>query len=89
MGLRRGEHADLPAAARAGGPFRADPEVVAALAEAGVPALSEPTLGAGETAADLLADPALDTVDPDALGRRGYGFVRLHQLVVEHLAGAR
>ena len=69
--------------------FRADPEVVAALEEAGVPALSEPTLDAGETVADLLADPALDAVDPDALGRRGYGFVRLHQLACEHLAGAR
>ena len=27
--------------------------------------------------------------DVDAAGARGYGFVRLHQLAVEHLMGAR
>ncbi|MEQ3549149.1 xylose isomerase [Pseudonocardia nematodicida] len=70
--------------------FRADPDVVAAMDEAGVPALSEPTLSAGETTADLLADRAsYEDFDPDAPGRRGYGFVRLHQLALEHLTGAR
>ncbi|GAA1384154.1 xylose isomerase [Pseudonocardia kongjuensis] len=70
--------------------FRADPEVVAALAEAGVPELSEPTLAPGETAAKLLADPSAGAgFDPEPAGRRGYGFVRLHQLALEHLTGAR
>ena len=70
--------------------FRADPEVRAALDEAGVPELSMPTLAPGETAADLLADrSAFEDFDPDVPGRRGYGFVRLHQLALEHLTGAR
>ena len=70
--------------------FRADPRVAEALAEAGVPELSEPTLGAGETVADLLADRSSgEDFDPAVPGRRGYGFVRLHQLALEHLTGAR
>jgi xylose isomerase len=70
--------------------FRADPEVVEAMAAAGVADLSEPTLGPGETYTDLLADrSAFEDFDADAAGARGYGFVRLHQLAVEHLTGAR
>ena len=70
--------------------FRADPEVAEALAGAGVADLSTPTLAAGETYTDLLADrSAYEDFDPDAVGRRGYGFVRLHQLALEHLTGAR
>jgi xylose isomerase len=65
--------------------FRADPEVVEALAVAGVADLATPTLAPGETLADL-ADPAFDA---DALGARGCGHVRLAQLAVEHLMGAR
>jgi hypothetical protein len=28
-------------------------------------------------------------LDPDAAGQRGYGFVHLNQLAIEHLIGAR
>ena len=70
--------------------FRADPEVAEAMAAAGVADLAEPTLNAGETYTELLADrSAFEDFDPDAAGRRGYGFVRLQQLAVEHLTGAR
>jgi xylose isomerase len=70
--------------------FRADPEVARALAAAGVAELSKPTLGAGETLADLVADrSAFEDFDADKAGERGYGFGRLSQLAVEHLMGAR
>lgn len=69
--------------------FRADPEVQSGLEEAGVNSMAEPTLAATESAADLLADDAVGDLDPVALGERNYGFVRLHQLAVEHLMGAR
>jgi xylose isomerase len=66
--------------------FRADPEVQEALAVAGVADLAKPTLGDGESYQDLIND---DSFDPDKAGERGYGFVRLNQLALEHLAGAR
>jgi len=70
--------------------FRADPEVREALAAAKVAELSQPTLGEGETIADLLADRgAWEDFDPDAKGAQGYGFVRLNQLAAEHALGAR
>ncbi|PZM94087.1 MAG: xylose isomerase [Actinobacteria bacterium] len=70
--------------------FRADPEVQEALAAAKVGELSVPTLNDGETYADLLADrSAFEDFDPDAVGAQGYHFVRLNQLAVEHLLGAR
>ncbi len=70
--------------------FRADPEVRQALAEAKVAELSQPTLNAGEGYAELLADTsAFEDFDADAVGERGYGFVRLNQLALEHLTGAR
>jgi xylose isomerase len=70
--------------------FRADPEVVEALAASKVSELAAPTLGAGESYADLLADrAAFEEFDPQAAGAQGYGFVRLNQLAVEHLLGAR
>jgi xylose isomerase len=65
--------------------FRADPEVQEALAASRVAELAEPTLSPGETLDDLAADD----FDPDAVGQRGYGFVRLSQLALEHLLGAR
>jgi xylose isomerase len=67
--------------------FRADPEVAAALHDSRVAGLATPTLGAGETYADLLADD--DGFDPDVAAARGMGYVRLNQLAVEHLMGAR
>ena len=69
--------------------FRADPEVQAAFAAARVDELSKPTLNAGETAAQVLADDSIAKFDVDAAGAKGYGFVHLHQLAVEHLMGAR
>ncbi|ALG09095.1 xylose isomerase [Kibdelosporangium phytohabitans] len=70
--------------------FRADPEVRDALAASRVPELSVPTLSPGETPADLRADTsAFEDFDPDKAAERGYGFVRLSQLAVEHAIGAR
>jgi xylose isomerase len=70
--------------------FRADPEVQEALDAAQVPALATPTLGEGETWRELLADTsAFEDFDADAAGARGVGAVRLSQLAVDHLLGAR
>ena len=70
--------------------FRADTEVQEALAAAGVPNLSVPTLAPGETYADLLADPtSFETFDADGKGDRAHGVSRLDQLAVDHLLGAR
>ncbi len=65
--------------------FRADPQVQEAMAYAGVFELAEPTLAAGESAADLLAED--DGFDVTKAAERDYGFVRLQQLAVEHLVG--
>ena len=71
--------------------FRADPEVQEALAAARVPELAEPTLSAGESYDDLLADRAsFEDFDTDSyFNGKGFGFVRLQQLATEHLMGAR
>jgi xylose isomerase len=70
--------------------FRADPEVQQALEESGVNELARPTLGEGETYQDLLADrSSFEDFDAEAAAQRGYGFVRLSQLAVDHLVGAR
>ena len=71
--------------------FRADPEVQEALTAARVPELAVPTLGEGETYADLLADRAsFEDFDPNPyFNGNGFGFVRLQQLATEHLLGAR
>ena len=71
--------------------FRADPEVRSALEAARVAELRTPTLAPGETLNDLLADRA-SYEDFDAtpyFDGRGFGFVRLQQLAMEHLMGAR
>jgi len=71
--------------------FRADPEVQEALAAAKVAELSEPTLNPGETYTDLLAD-ASAYEDFDAASYyngKGFGFVKIQQLMLEHLMGAR
>jgi xylose isomerase len=71
--------------------FRADPEVQAALEASKVPELSTPTLNEGETYDAFLADrSAYEDFDADAyFGGKGFGFVRLQQLAMEHLMGAR
>jgi xylose isomerase len=70
--------------------FRADPEVQEALAEAGVAESAQPTLGDGETHEQLLADrSAFEDFDAETAGARRVGAVRLAQLALEHLLGAR
>jgi len=71
--------------------FRADPEVQEALANARVPEINEPTLAAGESYVELLADASsYEDFDTDAyFGGKGFGFVRLNQLATEHILGAR
>ena len=70
--------------------YRADPEVQEALAASFADQLTTPTRGEGESLDDLLADrSAFEDFDADAAGRLGYGYVRLSQLAVEHLLGAR
>jgi len=71
--------------------FRADPEVQEALAASRVPELSQPTLNDGESYDDLIADrAAFEDFQPDEyFGGKGFGFVRLQQLALEHLLGAR
>ena len=70
--------------------FRADPEVQEALEASGVFELAQPTLNEGETLADFLADrSAFEDADVEAIASRGYGFVRLNQLALEHALGAR
>ncbi len=65
--------------------FRADPEVTAALAAAGVPELDVPTLADGETLADV-RDASYDVA---ALGERSVAMEALDQLAMEHLLGVR
>ena len=71
--------------------FRADPEVQEALKAARVDGLATPTLAAGESYDDLIADrSAFEDFDHGAYyNGKGFGFVRLQQLATEHLLGAR
>ena len=70
--------------------YRADPEVQEALTASFAQELTTPTRGEGESLEDLLADrSAFEDFDADAAGAKGYGYVRLSQLAVEHLLGAR
>ena len=88
---RRGEHADVPVAARpgrvlpgrsrgargAGAGRRADPDDADAGRRREVSPSCWPTV------------QRFEDYDPNIAGERGYGFVRLHQLALEHLLGAR
>lgn len=68
--------------------YRADPEVQEAFRTAGLMELAEPTLAAGESISDFLADrSAYEDFDPDQAAERNYGFVRLNQLALNHLIG--
>ncbi|SDG58391.1 xylose isomerase [Lentzea fradiae] len=67
--------------------FRADPEVQEQLRVAGVDELGKPTLNEGESYEDLLKTD--DGFEPEKAAERGFGFVRLNQLAIEHLTGAR
>ncbi len=65
--------------------FRADPRVIAAMAESNIPGLNESTLSSGETWRDL----ANDNFDVESAGTRGYGYEAIDQLALEHLMGVR
>ena len=70
--------------------FRADPEVQAAREAAGVDELAVPTLAEGEGFEGLLADRgAFEDFDVDAAAARDFGFIRLSELALEHVLGAR
>jgi xylose isomerase len=70
--------------------YRADPEVQAALEAAGVASLRTPTLDPEESLTDLLADrSSFEDYDAEQAAEHGFGFVRLNQLALEHLLGAR
>lgn len=70
--------------------FRSDPAVQQALEASGVPSLSEPTFAPGESTADLLADAStFESFDTQSAAERGYAFVALNQLALEHALGAR
>lgn len=71
--------------------FNADPEVQAALANSKVAEINTPTFNEGESYSDLLANAdVFDNFDANAyFDGKGAGMVRLNQLAVEHLMGAR
>ncbi|MCS5718423.1 xylose isomerase [Herbiconiux sp. CPCC 205763] len=71
--------------------FRADPEVQEALAASKVDEVNTPTLSAGEGYDALIADrSSYEDFDTAAyFGGKGFGFVRLQQLAMEHMLGAR
>jgi xylose isomerase len=70
--------------------YRADPEVQAAMEASGVGTLRTPTLDPGENLKELLADGgAAEDFDVETAARHGFGFVKLNQLGLEHLLGAR
>jgi xylose isomerase len=69
--------------------FRADPAVQEQLRAAKVLDLETPTLSPGESYTDLMNDrSAFEDFDADAAGAPGYGFVKLHQLAIDHLVRA-
>lgn len=71
--------------------FRGDPDVHEALAAAKVKEIRRPTLDAGESYADLLGDvKAYEEFDAESyFDGRGFGFVLVQQMFVEHLLRAR
>jgi len=71
--------------------FRGDPEVQEALAASRVGEINVSTLAVGESYEDLLADRgSYEDFNSDAyFGGKGFGFVLLNQLALEHLLGAR
>ena len=68
--------------------YRQDPEVQAAFEQAGIFDLAKPTLAAGESISDLLADTSsYEEFDAEKAAERNYGFVKLNQLALNHLIG--
>jgi xylose isomerase len=71
--------------------FRQDKEVAQALERSRVNQINSPTLNPGETPAQLMADSSAGAgfqVD-EYFDGKGFGFVQLNQLALEHLMGAR
>ena len=71
--------------------FRQDKEAAQALERSRVNQINSPTLNPGETPAQLMADSSAGAgfaVD-DYFDGKGFGFVQLNQLALEHLMGAR
>ena len=65
--------------------FNADPRVQEAMANARVPELAQPTVGAySQQALTGLLD---ERFDPDAMAARSYGNEALDQLVIDHILG--
>jgi xylose isomerase len=70
--------------------FRADAEVQQIVQAAGIGELAQPTLAAGESLDQFLADPTpFAEIDVTTPAERNYGFVRLNQIATEYLLGAR
>ncbi|MDR0959956.1 MAG: xylose isomerase [Propionibacteriaceae bacterium] len=70
--------------------FRADPEVKEALKTSKIDELAQPTLAADESLDSFLADKSVyEELDVDAVAARGFDFVRLNQIALEFLTGAR
>ena len=70
--------------------FRADAEVKDLMKSAKIDELAQPTMAAGETIADVLADrSAWEDFDAAAAGARRTDFVRLQQVALEFALGAR
>lgn len=65
--------------------FREDSRVQEAMTYSGIYELAEPTLAEGETALDLVKSSV--DFDVEQAAQRDYGFVKLHQLAIEHLIG--
>jgi xylose isomerase len=71
--------------------FRQDKDVAQALERSRVNQINSPTLNPGETPAQLMADSSAGAgfgVD-EYFDGKGFGFVHLNQLALEHLMGAR
>jgi xylose isomerase len=72
------------------GAFRQDPEVAAALQNSRVADIYLPSVSPGETPSQLREAVAGSDFLPESyIDGQGYGFVRLNQLAMEHLLGAR
>jgi xylose isomerase len=70
--------------------FEADPEVQEVKRLARIHELSQTTLSPGEGYRELLKADDVDLFNPDAyFNGKGFNFVRLNQLALEHLMGAR
>jgi len=66
--------------------FRNDPRVKEAMEFSGLNSLAQPTLAPNETYKDL---PPFSSFDVEKMAERGFGYVQLSQLALEHLLMAK